>query len=112
MPKYIMKQLTHYAHPAPLKPQHCPFAPNPITYGKDNQAPNPTNESPLLDDAGKKQIQQVVGSFLYYAQAVNPTILMALSDIATQQLLPTKNIKKWVEQSLDYMWTHPDAIIR
>ncbi len=67
MPKYVMKQLTHYAHPAPLKPQHCPFAPNPITYGKDNQAPNPTNESPLFDNAGKKQIQQVVGSFLYYA---------------------------------------------
>jgi hypothetical protein len=112
MPKYIMKQLTHYAHPVPLKPQHCPFAPNPITYGKDNQAPNPTDKSPLLDNAGKKQIQQVVGSFLYYAQAVDPTILMVLSDIATQQLAPTKNTKKRVEQFLDYMWTHPNAIIR
>jgi hypothetical protein len=94
MSKYVMKQLTHYSHPVPLKPQHCPFTPNPVTYGKNNQAPNPTNNSPLLDNAGKKRIQQVVGSFLYYARAVNPTILMALSNIATQQSVPTKNTKR------------------
>jgi hypothetical protein len=37
---------------------------------------------------------------------------MALSDIATQQAIPTENIKKQVDQFLDYMWTHPDAITR
>ncbi len=83
MPNYVMKQLTGYAHVAPLKPQHCPFSPNPINYDKDNQAHSPTDNSPLLNKAGKKQIQQVVGSFLYYAWAVDPTILMALSDNAT-----------------------------
>jgi hypothetical protein len=96
MPKYVMKQLARYAHPAPVKPQHYPFSPNPNTYGKDNQATTPADDSPLLDNAGKKQIQQVVGSFLYYAQAVNATILMALSDIATQQAAPTENTKKQV----------------
>ena len=64
MPKYVMKQLTRYAHPAPLKLQNCPFAPNPVTYGKGNQAPSPTNNSTLLDNAGKKCIQQNVGSSL------------------------------------------------
>jgi hypothetical protein len=39
------------------------------------------------------------------------TILMALSDIATQQAAPTENTKKQVNQFLDYMWTHPDARI-
>jgi hypothetical protein len=86
--------------------------PNPITNGKDTQAPMPTDDSPLLDDAGKKCIQQVVGSFLYYARAVNPTILMALSNIATQQTTPTENTKKQVDQFFDYMWTHPNAKIR
>jgi hypothetical protein len=111
MPKYVMKQLTHHAHPAPFKPQHCPFAPNPVTYSKDNQAPNPTDDSLLLDDTSKKRIQQVVGGFHYYARADDPTILMALSDITTQQSAPTKNTKKRVEQFLDYMWMHPDAVI-
>ena len=96
--------MTHYAHHAPLKPQHYPYSPNPISYGKNNQAPTPTNDSPLLDAAGKKRIQQIVGSFLYCACAVNPSILMALSDTATQQLAPTVNTKKWVDQFLDYMW--------
>ena len=49
-----MKQFTHYAHPAPDRPQHCPFLPNPITYGKDTQALMPTDDSPLLEDASKK----------------------------------------------------------
>ncbi len=80
-----MKQLTRYTHPAPDRPQHCPFLPNPITYGKDTQAPMPTDDSPLLDNASKKCIQQDIGSFLYYAQAVNLTLLMALSNISTQQ---------------------------
>jgi hypothetical protein len=108
LPKYVRKQFTCYAHPTPDKSQHCLFSPNPITYGKDSQAPMPTDDSPLLDNASKKCIQ-LVGSFLYYAWAINPTILMALSNIATQQAAPTENTRKQVEQFLDYMWTHPDA---
>jgi hypothetical protein len=112
MPQYIIKQLTCYAHPAPDRPQHCPFSPNLITYGKDTQAPMPTDDSPLLDIASKKHIQQVIGSFLYYARAVDPTILMALYDIATQQATPTDNPKRRVDQFLEYMWTHLDGKIR
>ena len=58
-----------------------------------------------------KQIQQIVGSFLYHARAVDPTILLALSNIATQQSVPTKNTKKCVHHFLDYEWMHPDAVI-
>ena len=112
MPVYAIKNLTRYDHPPPLKPQHCPYTPNPIIYGKDNQAPTPGDTSPLLDAAGKRRIQQNVGSFLYYAQAVGPTILMALSAIAAQQSAPTKETLDCVNQILDYMWTHPDAKIR
>jgi hypothetical protein len=112
MVKYVMKQMTKYGHVAPLKPQHCPYLPNPIKYGKDNQAPSPLDDSPLLDAAGKKRVQQIVGSFLYYARAVDPTIIMALSEISSQQSAPTENTMKRVNQFLDYMWTHPDAKIR
>jgi hypothetical protein len=112
MPQYVMKQLTHYAHPVPNKPQHCPFSPNPTTYRQDNQAHTPADKRPLFNDAGKKCTQQVVGSLLYYARAVNLTIFMALSKIATQESAPTENTKKRVDQFLDYMWTHPDATIQ
>jgi hypothetical protein len=112
MPTYAIKNLTRYNHPTPLKPQHCPYTPSPITYGRDNQAPTPSNTSPLLDAAGKKRIQQIVRSFLYYTRAVNPTILMALSAIATQQSAPTEETHAHVNQFLNYIWTHPDAKIR
>jgi hypothetical protein len=67
MPAYVKKQLTKYSHNAPLKPQHCQYVPNPIKYGKDNQAPSPLDKSLHLNKAQKKCIQQIVGSFLYYA---------------------------------------------
>jgi hypothetical protein len=95
-----------------MKPQHCLYSFNPIKYSKDNQSPSPLDKSPRLAEAQKKRVQHFFGSFLYYAQAVYPTILMALSEITSQQAAPTENIMKCVNQFLDYMWTHPDAIIR
>ena len=37
---------------------------------------------------------------------------MALSEISSQQAAPTENTMKHVNHFLDYMWTHPDAMIR
>ncbi len=109
----MTKQLLRYEHPHPTKLQHCPYNPNPIKYGQDNQATDPfdTSPSPKLNEANKKCIQQFVGSFLYYAHAVDPTILMALSAIASQQAMPTEDMRNSVNQFLDYMATHPDAKI-
>jgi hypothetical protein len=90
MPKYVLKQLTRYAHPAPLKPQHCPFLPNPISYGKDNQAPTLTDEVPLSSTPVRNALNKSSAVFLYYARAVDPTLLMALSNIACQSAAPTE----------------------
>jgi hypothetical protein len=112
MPTYVAKQLLGYEHPHPTKPQHCPYNPNPINYGQDNQATDPFDTSPKLNEANKKRIQQLVGSFLYYARAVNPTILMGLSAIASQQALPNEDMRNCINQFLDYMATYPNAKIR
>ncbi len=111
MSKYVWQQLIQYAHPTLAKPQHCLYAPNPITYGKDNQVPIPHDNSPLLDAASKKCIQNIVGSFQYYAHAVDPTILMALLAITSQQSNPTEETNACVHKFLDYMATHQDAKI-
>ncbi len=107
MPIYAIKNLTRYNHLPPWKPQHCPYTPNPIAYGKDNQATTPSGTSPLLDAAGKKCIQQIFGCFLYYACAVDPTFLMTLSAFAAQKSAPTEEILAHVNRFLDYMWMHP-----
>jgi hypothetical protein len=64
MPAYVAKQLIRYEHPHPAKPQHCPYNPNPIKYGQDNQAIDPIKTMPKLKDINKKHIQQIFGSFL------------------------------------------------
>jgi len=112
MPDYVQKKLTQYNHPKPKRPQHCPYTPAPVHYGRKSQRPIAPDDSPSLDKAGKKRIQGVIGSFLYYARAVDPTILMALSAIAADQANPTERTQKRVTQFLDYMATHPDARIR
>ena len=54
---------------------------------------------------------QVTGTFLFYARAIDSTMLPALSAIASQQNAPTKNTLKRVKQFLDYAATQEEAII-
>jgi hypothetical protein len=112
MPGYVKKQLTRYNHNKPAKPQHCPWEPNPRKFGTSSQETLPSDDSPPLDETGIKFIQQVVGSFLYYCRATDPTIPHALSELSSQQSRATENTMKRCHQFLDYMATHPDAKIR
>ncbi len=112
MPGYIKKLLHKYNHKMAKKPQHCPFTPAPKQYRAEAQAPLPNNISPKLSAAEIKEIQRIVGSILYYARAVNSTVLMALSSIASKQTKGTTNTMDKTKQLLDYLATHPDATIR
>jgi hypothetical protein len=69
------------------------------------------DESPKLDKAGIKYIQQVAGTLLYYGRAVDPTILPALSSIASEQTAPTERTMERVKQLLDYCASQEEAII-
>jgi hypothetical protein len=57
-------------------------------------------------------IQKVTGSVLYYARAVDPTVLMPLNDIATKKTKATEKTQAATIQMLDYLAIHPDAKIR
>jgi hypothetical protein len=49
---------------------------------------------------------------MFYAREVDPTILMRLNDIATEQTRATEKTKAATNQMLDYLDTHPDSTIR
>jgi hypothetical protein len=57
----------------------------------------------------KTYVQEVIGTFLYYARCVDASMLPALGTLATQQARPTKNTMKKIKQFFDYAATHPDA---
>jgi hypothetical protein len=48
------------------------------------------DETPPLTAQQCLTIQKVTVSVLYYARAVDPTVLMPLNDIATEQIKATK----------------------
>eukprot|EP00957_Ditylum_brightwellii_P136719 10425966-Ditylum_brightwellii.AAC.1 len=60
---------------------------------------------------GIKQVQDIVGTLLYYARVVDPTLAAALGTIASQQANATKKTKEACHQLLDYVATHPNAAV-
>jgi hypothetical protein len=49
---------------------------------------------------------------LYYARAVDHTVLIPLNDIATEHTKAMEKTQAATNQMLDYLATHPDATIR
>ncbi len=113
MPGYIKKKLQEYGHVIPSRLQMCLYSLEPKQFGSEAQAPLPPNASPTLDEKGIKPIQQIIGSILYYAHAVDMTVLEALSTIAINQ---TKATKRTMEQCriqlLDYLASNQNAKVR
>ncbi len=93
----------------PGQMQACPYTPAPKKFGAHAQTPLEVNSSPQLDEKGIKRVQKIVGSILYYARAVDMTVLMALSAIAVKQTKAmTKTMGKCI-QLLDYLASNSEA---
>ena len=112
MPNFVSTTLEKLQHPPPLKPQHSPHPHTLPTYGKQQQFTPGPDTSPLLSSSQTTYIQSIVGSFLYYGRAVDPTILPAINEIGLSQATPTQNTLLKCKQLLDYLHTHPNATIR
>jgi hypothetical protein len=111
MPGYVSNVLSKFQHDAPKHPQHTPTKYVKPVYGAKTQYAK-KDETPPLTAEQCLTIQKVTGSVLYYARAVDPTVLMPLNDIATEQTKATEKTQAATNQLLDYLATHPDATIR
>ena len=111
MPEYLEKAFVRFNHGKPMKIQNAPYPHAPPKYGAKTQYAVEENASPLLSKEDTTYIQAVTGTLLDNAQAVDPTILPALSAIATEQAKPTQATMKNVKQLLDYCSTKEEALI-
>jgi hypothetical protein len=59
------------------------------------------DETPPLTTKQCLNIQKVAGSILYYARAVDPTVLMRLNDIANEQTKASEKTQAATNQLLD-----------
>jgi hypothetical protein len=85
MPGYIKSALHKYQHPAPARPEHAPHTWNPPIYGAKTQFVDDKTTSPALSDKDVNKLQQLTGTLLYYAQAVDPTLIMPINVLASEQ---------------------------
>ncbi len=112
MPDYIKNLLIKFKYPQPTKPCCSPYKCLPIAYSAKAQLTPEANTSDLLDNHCKCGIQEIVGSLLYYTQAVDNKLLVALSAIAAHQSYATVATEQAVHLLLNYVTTYPsDGII-
>jgi len=111
MPSYIPNLLKQIQFSSTTK-EHAPHKYNIPAYGQKVQYAQTQDASQPLNKDEQHKIQQIVGSLLYYGRAVDPTILVALGSIASQQNKPTETTAAAVTKLLNYVATHPNAVIR
>jgi hypothetical protein len=95
----------------PKTKQNSPHPHVVLQYGAKTQFVEKADTSPPLGKEETKFVQAVAGTLLYYAGAVNSTILTALSAIATKQAKPTENTLAKVKQLLDYCTTQEEPVV-
>ena len=111
MPGYCEKACQRFKHEMPKKRQDQPYLHVERTYGAKQQYAEADDTSPSLSKEQKTFVQEVVGVFLYYARAVDCTVLAALGSLASQQAKPTKKTMDNVQQFLDYAASNQDAVV-
>ena len=114
MPQYVQDALKRLQHHPKVSPQYSPYHFTPVTYSKagTRQYATQPDTSSLLNKTETTYIQSIIGSFLYYARAVDPTALVAINTISHSQSQPTLKTKQECQQLMDYFWTYPNAYIR
>lgn len=93
MKGYINYVCHTFQHPNLKWPQHCSHPYQEIRYGAKIQYADAPDETSLLSKAATWKIQAIVGSLLYYAQAIDSTLLPTLNTLSYQQSKPTENTK-------------------
>jgi len=106
MPGYVASALARFQH-VRSAPTKSPWSIPPPEYGRSKpQCVELSNAEPL-DAAQIHYCQQVVGTFLYYALAVDHTMLTAVTAIASELARPTTALLASVTRLLNYAATYP-----
>ena len=84
MPNYIPEALKRFKRKKPKKWQGSLYQHKVPNYGAKQQFAKVESNEPLLGKENIKYIQQFLGNFHYYVRLVDPTMLVALSAIASE----------------------------
>jgi len=109
MPKYVENALARFGVQL-RKAVHSPAIFTPPAYGR--KAPQPAQKkdtTPRLTQSEAKRVQEIVGVFMYYARAVDSSMLTIINKIGSVQAEPTKKVADMAQHFLLYAASWPDA---
>jgi hypothetical protein len=111
MPGYVTNAIQRFtSNDSPAA--HSPAVFIPPDYKRIHHQPaTADDDSPLLPPDRAKRIQEIVGVFLYYARAVDPSMLAVINKIGSLQAKPTEQVEAMATRLLQYAATWPDASI-
>jgi hypothetical protein len=112
MPGYIKDALHKFQHPLPKRTQYAPHNWTVPAYGQRIQYAPLLDAAPPATSEEITSAQAIVGTLLYNARAVDPTLLVPLSALASQFSSATTITIQAVSRLLDYCSTHPESTIR
>ena len=112
MPNYVTKELHTFQHPTQKRTQYAPHQWTRQNYGAIKQLTTSLDTSLPIPEERKLRIQQIIETFLYYAFAVDCTMLPALNTLPEKQSSPTKNTEAAITHFLDYAATNLSVIIQ
>ena len=114
MPTYIAKALEKYCPQGPPPAQDSPavyHSPERGRKGPQMDRPaDPHDEIPLTPEQSKF-VQQVTGTLLYYAIALDATILPAVTFVASEQSKATQSVMDAVTHLLGYVAHHANNML-
>ena len=111
IPGYVNKASQRFKR-SNLKGADSPIIYVPPSYGRFQQEVLPDAPSEPLSAEELKELQEIVGVFLFYSRAVDPTMCTALNKISLRQAKPTALVKKEVERFFEYASRFSDATMR
>jgi hypothetical protein len=112
MPGYVAKALERFQHTPHRRAEHSPHAWSTPIYGTHPQLTSPVDDTSLLPQSALTCIQEITGTFLLYARAIDCTMLVALGTIASNQSKGAHATAQALTKLLNYAAAHPDATVR
>jgi hypothetical protein len=111
MPGYIAKLLKR-VRPNGVKKAHTPSVYVQPSYKIMTAQTATVDNSPRASTAQQHELQVVIGTMLYYARTVDPSVLTVVHQLGSVQSRPTLNDIKKMERLLQYAASHQHHGIR
>ena len=112
MPSYFHKSLHIFQNILRGGKEYSPHSCALIQYGQKIQYADLLETAEYMSDKETNLVQHVCRTFLYYAIAIDNTILPALSNISSEQSKSTTNTAKQVAKLLNCIASNPQARIQ